>query len=148
MSNTTTVQALYDYLDTCPLLTGKAFHIGGTTDSDTQIEVPYGISDDQSIEQIAVYQNGTALNSMVFSLSSTGTCTPDLAQQLTDAGLFDRLDNWLNQENAKRCWPALPEGLTPRNIRAISAGYYYQPDNDSGNYQIQLELEYYRKVVD
>ena len=23
MSNTTTVQALYDYLDTCPLLTGK-----------------------------------------------------------------------------------------------------------------------------
>ena len=148
MSSTSIIDGLYTYLDGCPLLSGRKFHIGDAAQEGGQTGVAYGIYADQADEQAAVYQGGTKRIRSQYLLSSTDDCTPDMAQQLSDAGLFDRLADWLSREDAKRVWPELPEGLTPRGIRAASAIYLYQPDSNAGKYQIQIELEYYRKVVD
>ncbi len=61
-------------------------------------------------EQLVVYQSGTVLIRSLYRLSSTDNCTPDMAQQLSDTGLFDQLALWMSQENAKRNLPLLPDG--------------------------------------
>lgn len=148
MSNTSIIASLYSYLASCPLLANQKFHWTTSGESGDQTELAYAISADQSNEQLAVYQNGTVRIRSLYMIDSMDNCTQDLAQQLSDAGLFDQLAQWMSQESAKRNLPLLPEGLTSRYIRAVSAAYLYQPDNNSGKYQIQFELEYYRKVVD
>ena len=148
MINATIIDGLYAYLDTCPLLSGRQFNYGELTGETGQAGVAYAVSADQTDEQVTAYQSGTVRCRSLFLLSSANDCAPDTVQELSDPGYFDRLAAWLGRENHKRHWPELPAGLTARNIRAVSAGYLYEPDANSGKYQIQLELEYYRKVVD
>lgn len=148
MSSTSIIPSLYSYLASCPVLAGQKFHWTTSSEDGNETTLAYAISADQGDEQLVVYQSGTVLIRSLYRLSSTDNCTPDMAQQLSDTGLFDQLALWMSQENAKRNLPLLPDGLTPRNIRAVGATYLYSLDNNSGEYQIQFELEYYRKVVD
>lgn len=148
MSSTTMIDALYAYLDACPQLSGRQFNAAALTGATGQAGVAWAISADQTDEQMTAYQDGAVRICGQFLLSSGDGCGPEAAQKLSDAGVFDRLAEWLGRENAKRHWPELPAGMIPRSIRAVSAGYLYEPETNSGKYQIQIELEYYRKVVD
>lgn len=142
------IPSLYSYLASCPILADRKFHWTTSSENGNETALAYAISADQGDEQLVVYQNGTVLIRSLYRLSSTDNCTPDMAQQLSDTGLFDQLALWMSQENAKRNLPLLPDGLTPRSIGAVGATYLYSLDNNSGEYQTQFELEYYRKVVD
>ena len=148
MSNVTIIDSLYSYLNSCPLLSDRQFHGVDTTEGSGLTELTYVISADQADEQLLLYHGGTIRVRSQYLLTSANNWEPDVAQKLSDTGLFDQLAQWMSQESAKRHLPQLPKNLTPRSIRAVSAAYLYQPDNNSGKYQIQFELEYYRKVVD
>lgn len=146
MSNTI-IEALSEYFDSCPLLTGGRFNMEELPEDVRQAGVEYSIAASPADERITNYRDGAARCRYLFAISSVNNYEPETAQNLMNTGLFDRLAEWLRREGRKRHWPNLPAGMVPRGIRAVEAGHLHQPDGSAGKYQIQCELEYYRKDV-
>lgn len=147
MSNQTIIDALFAYFDACPLLSGGRLNIDYLPEDTSQAGVEYSIAASPTDEQITAYRGGGSRCRYPFVLSSVNDYGPDTAQNLLNSGFFDCLAEWLRQQNKSRRFPELPEGLAPRSIRATGAGYLYRPDENAGKYQIQCELEFYRRSV-
>ena len=145
--NRTIIDALFAYFDACPLISGGRLNIDYLPEDTSQAGVEYSIAASPSDELITAYRNGGARCRYPFVISSVNDYGPDAAQNLLNTGFFDELAEWLRKENRQRRLPALPEGMAARSIRAVGAGYLYQPDLNAGKYQIQCELEYYRRSV-
>lgn len=141
----TIIDALFLYFDACPLLTGGRLNIDYLPENTHQAGVEYSIAASPADEIVTSYRGGGCRCRYPFVLSSVNDYGPDTAQNLLNTGFFDRLAEWLRKENRLRRLPELPPGLVSRSIRAIGAGYLYQPDINAGKYQIQCELEFYRK---
>lgn len=140
----TVLDALFAYFDSCPLMEG------GTLNVDWLPEKPgkfgaYAIATAPTDEVIKRYLGGGAHCRYPFIISSVEDYGEAVAQNLLNSGFFEKLAEWLRKQSRQRKLPDLPPYLTPRSIRAIGPGYLYQPEAKTGKYQIQCELEYYRK---
>jgi hypothetical protein len=92
------------------------------------------------------YKDGGARLRYPFAVSRVNEDSPDAPQGIADAGFMESLSEWMRKQTHLRNLPLLPEGLTPRSIRATGSGYLSRPlDTGAGKYQIYCELEYYRK---
>lgn len=141
----TIIDALFAYFDACPLMSGGRLNIDYLPEDTSQAGVEYSIAASPADELVTRYRGGGSRCRYPFVLSSVNDYGPDAAQNLLNTGFFDQLAEWLRRENQLRHLPELPEGLIPRSIRATGAGYLYQPDINAGKYQIQCELEFYRR---
>ena len=143
--NTTIISALFDYFSNCPLMTDNRLNVDYLPEDTKKAGIEYAIFPSPTDELIYRYTNGGARCQYQFIISSVNDYGPSKAQSIENSGFMERLAEWLRAQTRMRNLPVLPEGLTPRSIKAIGTGYLYQPDVDSGKYQIQCELEYYRK---
>lgn len=141
----TIIDALYAYFADCPLMAGNRLNIDYLPADTSQAGVEYAIFAIPANEVIYPYRNGGARCRYVFAVGSILDYDPDAAQNICNSGFSEALADWLRKQTRLRSLPKLPAGLTPRSIRAIGSGYLYQPDVNAGKYQIQCELEYYRK---
>lgn len=143
--STTIVEALFDYFDRCPFMTENRLNIDYLPEDTSEAGVEFAIGTTPTDELIYPYTNGGARCRYPFTITSINDYGPDKAQNMLNSGFFEALADWLRKQTRMRNMPVLPEGMTPRSIRAIGPGYLYQPDVNAGKYQIQCELEYYRK---
>ena len=142
---TTIIEALFEYFAACPLITDNQLNIDYLPEDTSQAGVEYSIGTTPTDEIVYLYRDGGARCRYPFVVSSVNDYGPDVAQNICNTGFAESLAVWLRQQSRMRNLPVLPSGLTPRSIRAIGSGYLYQPDINAGKYQIQCELEYYRK---
>ena len=143
--STTIIEALFDYFEGCPLMTGNRLNVDYLPEDTGQAGVEYALATSPTDEIIYPYTNGGARCRYPFIISSVNDYGPDAAQNIANTGFTEALADWMRKQTRFRNLPALPEGLTPRSLRALGSGYLYQPDINAGKYQIQCELEYYRK---
>ena len=143
--STTIIEALFEYFGNCPLMTDDRLNINYLPEDTSEAGVEYAIATQPADEVVQTYQYGGARCRYPFIISSVNDYGPDVGQNIANAGFTEALANWMRAQTRLRALPELPEGLTPRSIRAVGSGYLYQPDIDAGKYQIQCELEYYRK---
>lgn len=141
----TIIEALFRYFDGCPLMQGGRLNIDYLPEDTGEAGVEYAIGTTPTDDVVYRYSNGGARCRYPFTLSSVNDYGPDEAQNMLNSGFFEALSKWLRQQTRQRNLPELPSGLLPRSIRAIGPGYLYQPDAGAGKYQIQCDLEYYRK---
>lgn len=141
----TIIEALFDYFASCPLMTDNRLNIDYLPEDTGEAGVEYAISTSPTDELVYSYRGGSARCRYPFILSSVNDYGPDEAQNMLNSGFFEALTTWLHRQTRARNLPELPMGFAPRSIRAIGPGYLYQPDVNAGKYQIQCELEYYRK---
>jgi hypothetical protein len=141
----TVLDALFDYFDNSPLMSDNRLNIDYLPEDTSRKGVEYALSVSPTDETIQKYLDGGARCRHVFTISSVADDGPDVAAAISNAGFIEQLAKWMRQQTRLRILPELPEGLDPLRIKAIGAGYLYQPMIDAGKYQIQCELEYYRK---
>lgn len=139
------LEALFDYFSGCPLMADGRLNIDYLPEDTGEAGVEYAISTTPTDSVMYRYRGGGARCRYPFAISSVNNYGPDEAQNLLNSGFYESLAAWLRKQMQARNLPELPAGLTPRSIQAIGPGYLYQPDVDAGKYQIQCELEYYRK---
>ena len=143
--STTVLEALFDYFSGCPLMVAGRLNIDYLPEDTGEAGVEYAISTTPTDDVVYRYTNGGARCRYPFTISSVNDYGPDEAQNMLNSGFYEALAAWLNKQTRARNLPVLPEGCTPRSLRAIGPGYLYQPDVNAGKYQIQCDLEYYRK---
>jgi len=141
----TIIEALFKYFDSCPLMADGRLNVDYLPENTKQAGVEYALAVSPSDELVTPYIRGGARCRYPFVISSVNDYGPDAAQNIANTGFSEALADWLRRQTRLRNLPGLPEGMTPSSIRAIGSGYLYQPDIDAGKYQIQCELEYYRK---
>ena len=144
----TILEALFDYFSGCPLMADGRLNIDYLPEDTGKAGVEYAISTTPTEDVVYRYRGGGARCRYPFTISSVNDYGPDEAQNMLNSGFYESLADWLHRQARARNLPALPAGLTPRSIRATGPGYLYQPDVNAGKYQIQCDLEYYRKGVD
>jgi len=141
----TIIDALFEYFDTCPLLRDNRLNMDYLPENTGQAGIEYGISTSPTDDVLTSYRGGGARCRYLFSISSVNDYGPDARQNIANTGFYEALADWMRKQSRARNLPELPDNMTPRSIRAIGFGYLFQPDVDAGKYQIQCELEYYRK---
>lgn len=141
----TVLEALFDYFNSCPLMIDNRLNIDYLPEDTGEAGVEYAIGTTPTDELVYRYRNGGARCRYPFTISSVNDYGPDEAQNMLNSGFYETLAAWLHKQIRAHNLPELSVGLIPRSIRAIGPGYLYQPDVNAGKYQIQCELEYYRK---
>lgn len=141
----TVLEALFDYFRACPLMRDNRLNIDYLPADTEAAGVEFAISTTPTDEVITRYKDGGARCRYPFTISSVNDYGPDEVQNMLNSGFYDALATWLNKQSRARHLPELPEGYTARTIAAKGPGYLYQPDVNAGKYQIQCELEYYKK---
>lgn len=141
----TIIESLFDYFGKCPLMSGGRLNIDYLPEDTSESGVEYAIGTSPTDETVYPYKYGGARCRYPFVISSVTDYGPDEAQNMLNSGFFEALSDWMRTQTRLRRLPALPVGVDPRSIRAVGPGYLYQPDINMGKYQIQCELEYYRK---
>lgn len=141
----TIIDALFDYFCNCPLMAHGRLNIDYLPENTKEAGVEYAIGATPTDERIYPYTNGGSRCRYPFVISSVNDYGPGHAQNILNSGFYERLAEWMRIQTRMRNLPTLPEGMMPRSLRAMGTGYLYQPDVDAGKYQIQCELEFYRK---
>ena len=143
--STTIIEALFVYFEGCPLMADGRLNVDYLPEDTGEAGVEYALATSPTDELVYNYLDGGARCRYPVIISSVNDYGPDAVQNIANTGFTEALADWLRKQTRLRNLPALPEGLTPRSIRALGSGYLYQPDINAGKYQIQCELEYYRK---
>ncbi|MCL2670523.1 MAG: hypothetical protein FWF10_00610 [Clostridiales bacterium] len=141
----TMLGALFEFFGVCPLISGNRLNIDYLPEGTKQAGIEYAIGLFPTDEVLRRYVDGGAHCRLPFVLSSVNDYGPDVRQNIENSGFYDAFAEWVREQSKKRAFPALPNGLTARSMRTIGPGYLFQPDADAGKYQIQCEIEYYRK---
>ena len=143
--NPTIIEALFDYFNNSPLMTGNRLNVDYLPEDTKQAGIEYAIATAPSDEIVKPYLRGGAQCRYPFIISSVNDYGADAAQNILNTGFTEALAQWMRKQSRLRNLPKLSEGMTPRSIRAAGAGFLYQPDVNAGKYQIQCELEYFRE---
>ncbi|MCL1789867.1 MAG: hypothetical protein FWG40_00660 [Peptococcaceae bacterium] len=141
----TIIEALFEYFENCPLMANNRLNINYLPEDTKKAGIEYSISTEPADEVMQQYKDGGARCRYPFIISSVNDYGPDAAQNMLNSGFGEELAQWLRVQSRLRNLPVLPQGMLARSIKAKGFGYLYQPEADTGKYQIQCELEYYRK---
>ncbi|MDL2318071.1 hypothetical protein LJC74_03120 [Eubacteriales bacterium OttesenSCG-928-A19] len=141
----TIINALFDYFDNCPLMSGSRLNIDYLPEDTGEAGIEYAIATSPTDEIVKPYLRGGAQCQYPFIISSVNDYGPDEAQSIANVGFMEKLAKWMRQQCRMRKLPKLPEGMQVTRIRALGSGFLFEPGAASGKYQIQCMLEYYRK---
>lgn len=130
------------YMLDCPLIPEFArINIDYLGDKATD----YTIEAEPAEPIIQRYINGDTKRQFVFMLASKECYGPDVLQNMENSGFYERLADWLDEQDLLGNFPELPEGKEAMRIRAVTHGYAFQADDNEARYQIKCVLEYYNK---
>lgn len=133
--------SLYEYFRDCPLLargTRLRFNYLSTTPQE------FAIEDTPEDPVIKRYTGGDSVRQKTFNLTSVEQYSEDQRVNIEKSGFFERLQDWIEEQNKKRNFPDMGEGREPRSLTCLTAGYLYTSEENIAHYQIQLRLIYYK----
>lgn len=140
----TIMQGLWDFFMACPLMSEYRINVDYLP-SDAKDGVEFSIDATPGTETEVRHLDGGGMCQYQFVLRSVNAYGPDTWQNIANGGFYDGLVAWLRTQSRQRKLPAMPEGMQPIRIKALSTAYLFEMDAAVGKYQIQCTLEYYRK---
>lgn len=142
MSNSI-IQAIKDYMETCPLV-----------DEFAQINVDYLSEEtDYSIEATSAetivknYIDGSSLRQFVFIFSSKKAYGQDVLQNMENSGFYERFSDWVEEQTRKKSLPELPDGKRAVELTTKTHSYIVQTGYDKAQYQIECRLYYMQNEI-
>ena len=136
----TLIQAVRNYLMTCPLLKG------GVILSVDQLgtEISYAIDTVPCNPIIKKYTDGGSRRQFQFVFASREKYGEQVLENIENSGFYEQFSDWLEQQSWNRIFPDLGNYRTPYGIEILSRGYINDAEDDTARYQIQLNLIYYQ----
>ena len=138
----TIIQSLWDYFLACPLMCDRKINV----DFLPEKSLEYSIDTTPATEIIKQYVDGSSVRQYLFVIRSVQDYGSDVLQNIANSGFFESLSNWLEEQTRKKNFPTLPSGKEPQKIEAQSTGYLFVSGPDTGKYQIQCRLQYFKEV--
>lgn len=137
----TIIEAVRDYILTCPLLKDLARINVDFLPEDAKT---YSIESVPTTTIISTNIDGSTTRQFVFVFASRLIYTDELRNNIDNSGFYEAFENWLEDNSENDVFPTLAEGLTPTKIEAMSSGYLFDIAGDFTNarYQIQCRLIY------
>lgn len=97
----------------------------------------------------AQYIDGSSLRSYDVALTRVAPCSfePNDAQNIEQLADFELLKAWVEEQNARSCFPLFPEGEDVQEIVLLpcESGFAVAQDGRSCKYMLQFRIEYVRK---
>lgn len=107
----------------------------------------YTIDAVPSAAVMANYLDGSSLRQFVFVFASRELFGTQ-EDNLENAAFYERLTDWIEEQNRAQNLPVLPIGKDALSLAATSGGYVQQTGAREARYQIQCRLNYYQGVKD
>ena len=92
------------------------------------------------------YVDGSSKCQYLFIFASRENYSPDESINMANLEFYERLQEWIAEQNLNGRLPKLPEGLTPLSVKVLSSGYAIDNDTKSARYQIQCQLKYTKTI--
>ena len=110
----------------------------------TVIEGLYSLSLAPSATVLRRYLDGSAKKQLSVIFGSSEYIDQTALQNLANAGFYEQLSAWIDQNGKKRIYPDIGAGKRVLSFSCVTAGYLHSRD-DSGHakYQIQNNLTYF-----
>lgn len=141
----TIIEGLYDFWSACPLLTDNKINVDYLPETAKRDGVEFSIDATPGTEILNQYIDGGAQCQYLFVLRSVNDYGPDVWQNIANSGFYDGVVQWMADCTRRRNLPPMPEKMTPRMIEAMSTAYLFGVGAQTGKYQIQCRLVYFRK---
>lgn len=136
------IDKVREFIRTCPLVKGKRINVdflGADVGEYTIDSIP-------STPIIKHYVDGGSLRQFVFVFASKEYYSSDFLQNIENAGFYEKLADWFEEQNEKEDFIDLGEGKKAIKIEATSSGYLFDEEPDKGRYQCQCRLVYYQEA--
>lgn len=134
-------EAVMTWLAGCPHIRDLFFNFSQTEDDDTQL-----IPSESIIEE---YNDGSSLRSYECALTRYMTCSdePNDEQNIIDLVDFDKVAEWVEDQNDAGNFPEFPEGCSVMEIGVSpnESGYIAALEGERARYMIQFSIEYIRE---
>lgn len=133
------IESIRDYFLDCPYLEDEARL---NIDFLGEEAIEYGIYSEPTIPTIKKYVDGDELKGFNFTFSTRSIMSGDLATQIDNSAFFDKLIEWVLQQNKDENYPQLSGKRYPLKIEINNNGYVSSAETDTAVYQIQMTLKY------
>lgn len=133
------IESIRDYFLECPYLKDDA-RLNVDFLGDNPIE--YGIYSEPTNVLIKRYVDGDELKQFNFIFATRTSMSGDLITQLENSAFFDKLVEWVYEQNKDKNFPKLEDNKYPIKIEINNNGYVSSSEADNAIYQIQMTLKY------
>jgi len=138
------IESVRDYFLECPYLEDEA-RLNIDFLGDDPIE--YGIYSEPSNQLIKRYVDGDELKQFNFIFTTRTAMSGDLVTQLENSAFFDKLIDWVYQQNKNKNYPKIEGNRHPIKLEILSNGYVSSSNVDTAVYQIQMSLRYMEVMI-
>lgn len=134
--------AVWDWLQSCPLVKDMFFNFSEGNDSDVVI-APVTAYKDTEVDS---YMDGSSLRYYDFALIRFAAYTNDPNTPENIGALLDAeaLAEWVEEQDEAGNFPAFPAGCDVQEISVLPSGSIAAQDGTSAKYMVQIRVEYLR----
>lgn len=136
------IEGVANFFMKCPLLRKGVFHVDSLGDRPIEYVIETGIF--TPVQK--TYVNGDTERIFQFNFGSREYYAMDRIRNIDNSEFYERLANWVEEQNKLERFPEMPEKCTPRELSVLSPGYLFDSSGRNARYQIQLQLTYYKEV--
>lgn len=133
------VEAIKDYLNTCPLLSGSRFNIDFLTE---KADEGYSIEIIPCEPYVKKYADGSGVKQFQFALMSREFYDEDARVNIENSGLYENIEKWIQANDLARVYPVLDSNQVPHSIEVTSKGYLFDVTGTAGAYRIEMRFTY------
>lgn len=144
MKKETIIKSLFNWFANCEVL-----------NSDNELNVDYLDEEPENYclevvpcsPIIASFVDGSAKCQYLFVFAGRGYYSSDEVLNMANLEFFERLEEWISEQNINGKLPKLPDNCTPQSVKVLSSGYVMDNDTKTARYQIQCRLIYIKQEV-
>lgn len=135
------IEGLTNYFLECPLLRDGVFRV----DALGSEPVEYALAPAVTSPVIKTYINGSSIRHYQFYFNSREAYSMDRVMAVQNESFYEDLCSWVERQNASGNLPELPEGCKAQTLAVLAPGFMLDATMENAFYQIQLQLQYYKK---
>ena len=140
--NTTIINALFSWFENCELISASApINVDLLGDEAQQ----YCLEVVPCNPILQKYNDGSSKNQYLFIFASREYFSADECNNMKNLEFYERLEDWIDQQNKTGQLPELPDEDTPLSVEVLSSGYVMDNDTKTARYQIQCRLKYIKE---
>lgn len=134
----TIIRAVIDFFERCPEIKNRISteNLGDNTPD-------YCIETIPTNPIVKSYVDGSAVKQFLFVFAGNEVFGENLDNQ-SNSQFYETVENWIEEQNAKKNLPELPGRLEAQKIVVLTNGYVLDNDETKARYQIQCQLIYYK----
>ena len=137
------IEAIRDYVKKCPFLDELSNLDVDYLDHEA---TNYSINALPGDTVIKKYADGGEIRQYNFAVSSRSFYGKDVKTNIENLDFFFKFGEWVEGNNKNKVFPKLAEKSYPQEVKVLTDGYLLSADMETGRYQVQCKLIYYKEV--